>query len=165
MKIAKSTTTTTTEYSFDGSVDEFKALHGLVAGQLQSAISELMATAETEESEDLEDDEYVETGVLTEAAATVFLTRRPFVEIQAQIIEQVRAAGDTGITSSELATALACEPGSIKSSMRGLGKRAAHTDGWPNRLGVFDRMWEGTENRYRLHPAMRAVLDSGQVKL
>jgi hypothetical protein len=58
-------------------------------------------------------------------------------------------------------------PEVFKATMRTLGKRAGYTEGWPEELETFDRTWlpdEG-QNRYRLHPAFRVVLDSGRVKL
>lgn len=102
---------------------------------------------------------------LSEEAAALYLTRRPFTKTQKAVMKGVLKAGDTGITSSELAELIGCDPATVKSAMRSFGKRVAHTDGWPEDLQAFARNWEGTQNRYRHHSAIRALLDSGRVQL
>jgi hypothetical protein len=107
----------------------------------------------------------IEGGKLTEEVATVFLTRRALPKTQRDVLRAIKNANGAGITSSELAKQIGCGVDMVKGAMRSFGKKAAHTEGWPEKLPAFIRTWEGSENRYRLHPEILSVLESGKVPL
>lgn len=154
---------------FEGTVEELQAAYLLlVDGEAQQDVKKepplqpsaaiippVSAAAEIREAN----------GVLTEAVAEALLTRRPLTKTQLAVLKTIFDAGDKGVTTSEMANLIGCEPATIKGSMRSFGKRVAHTNGWPTDLEAFDRVWLGVENRYRLHPAIRAVIKSGRVRV
>jgi len=151
---------------FEGTPEEFKAAQPWLPAELQGSsatetarpmampVSTFPTPASPGSAEEL-----------SEEAAALYLTRRPFTKTQKAVMKGVFKAGDAGITSSELAELIGCDPATVKSAMRSFGKRVAHTDGWPEDLQAFARNWEGTQNRYRHHPAIRTLLESGRVPL
>ena len=99
----------------------------------------------------------------TATAAEAFFTRRPLPADQKSVLKVVFDAGQTGITTSELAAATGiAEARTIRATIMLLGKRAAHTPGRPK---VFRQQWQGHQNRYWLNDSVRSLISSGRVKL
>jgi hypothetical protein len=133
-----------TKQTFEGTVEEFRAAHSLLNFDLQDAGKQAMPDQPSPTSSPLAFPNVDANEELTYEVAEVFLTRRPLTKNQKNVLKNVLNAGAPGITSSEIAQNIGCEP---------------------EKLQAFVRKWEGSENRYRLHPAVRAVLQSGHIVL
>lgn len=145
---------------FEGTVEELHAAYDLLTDSVAENKNKTSLTTQIPLA-DLE-----ETDELTKEAVVQFLTRRPLTKIQTAVLKTIfNAEDDVGVKSSELAKLIKCPIASVKGSMRSFGKRVAHTKGWPTDLEAFNRKWLGSENAYRLHPAVRAALKSGCVTL
>lgn len=152
-------------FKFEGTAEELQVAYSLFADDVvKNFEGEPPASPQPTPIPPLAEPE--KTGELTEEAVVTFLTRSPLPKNQAAIIKTLlNAEDDHGLKSSELAESIGCPIATVKSSMRAFGKRVAHTKGWPSGLKAFKWKWLGSEMSYRLHPAVRAVLMSGRVKL
>jgi hypothetical protein len=145
--------------AFDGSPEEFASVSHLFAGSSTSPICQVSGATS------LGPNQAASKPKLDELTAEKALTRIGLSKLQASIVKAIRASGAKGATSADIAAATGFDQKSVRAGMRGFGKRITHTEGWPKGVEMFERIWEGTQNRYRLHPAVETVLAAGKVKL
>jgi hypothetical protein len=149
-------------FTFEGTPEELKLAHPLLYAELQDANETAQAPVP---SSITEENGAKATGALNIQAVEAFFKKTPKLSTdQTAVMKHVHAAGDAGITSSELAKHIGSAE-VVKAAMRQFGKRAAHTRGWPEGVTTFIRKWEGKENRYLLRREFRSLLENGQVTL
>ena len=157
---------TKTEYRFDGSPTEFKEVaylfeskaHGSSTGGVSFPVSEALETPAVTAVPTAKP-------ILTEGAVKAVFQKRKLTSDQAMVVKAVYEAGEKGTTTEDIAAATGFDRGTVKATLRLLGKRVHHTSDWPAELRIFHQKWEGSCYRYWMHSAMRIVLDSGDVKL
>lgn len=150
-------------FKFEGTAEELQVAYPLLYDPIAEVPENKAAVAEEPTLVPLA--EPIKTNELTEDAVVTFFTRIPLTKTHSALIKTLfNAPNGQGFTTSELAKLIKCPSGTIKGSMRAFGKRVAHTEGWPSGVEAFDRKWLGSENVYRLHPAVRVALETGRVK-
>ncbi|WP_250537424.1 hypothetical protein [Caballeronia sp. AZ10_KS36] len=152
---------TRTSFTFEGTPEELKLAHPLLYADLQGTTETAPAPLPS-----LPEEDGAKTAeILSSQAVDAFFKKTPGLSAdQRAVMKHVHAAGDAGITSSELAKHIGSAD-VVRVAMRLFGKRAAHTRGWPKGVTTFIRKWEGKENRYLLRREFRSILENGQVTL
>lgn len=103
-------------------------------------------------------------GELTEEAVKEFFYRNGgMTPTQQMVIKAVYTDGQNGINSREIAKIIDQSRDEVKASMRTIGKRKKHTNGWPKDVKVLPGVWDGVKNTYMLNPLIREMLDNGEV--
>jgi hypothetical protein len=150
---------------FEGNIEELQAAYHLLTDAVENT-SESAPPTTPPQLPLIPSAEIKKSNELTEEIAKVFLTRRPFPKNQIAIIKKLLSTDhEQGIKSSELAESIGCTVADVQGSMRAFGKRAAHTEGWPSGVRAFERKWLGNEMSYRLHKAVRDILEKKEVTL
>ncbi|MFC1456400.1 hypothetical protein ACETIH_06630 [Microvirga arabica] len=161
---------------FEGSIAEWQEVKHLFPSNAQStAASDAEAVtaaipapaADEADAEPMILDQVSDPSKLTEDAVDAFFDRRPVPKEQTDIIMAVFDAGDEGITTQEVASKTGMPPDTVKAYMMLLGKRKSYTPEWPKDLPIFKQQfeWKEQQNRYWMHPEMRAVIADGRAML
>jgi hypothetical protein len=93
------------------------------------------------------------------------LTRLPLSADQRKVVEVVSEAKQPGISSQELADKVGLSRAQLAGVFGALGRRFAHTEGWPDGASLYDVEWDGEMGQYRYsgRPILREVLASGKL--
>jgi hypothetical protein len=145
---------------FEGTPQEFKEIKqfGFFEPKQSNEVSH-------EENAAIQTASNVGTELSKEAAISALIRHGGLTANQKSIVKAIYEHGKDGVSSSDISKITGFVPGTVKATMRTIGKRVAHTKNWPDGVKAFDQYWTGSQNIYKLHPIMRDIFDIGAIKL